>query len=194
MIASSETQILPSLFCPFSLKSFKQRLQDHGKHIITLKCDFMRCNFPSQPKNPKTEPSTENESKLVLVGTSPLPDVDMKEDEEKTGAEMIRDSSTSPETKKRILAATLHSTADETSDISSEKRCDAPSSPAKEAAPMLEITSEEPQFDEINGDILKVITEAVFQHNLKKDIRMMAKENMVGFGYRSLKNTHLNRQ
>lgn len=151
----------------------------------------MRCNFPSQPKNPKTEPSacetTENESKLVLDGTSDLPDVDMKEDEEKTGAEMIKDSSTAPETKKRILAATLHPTADETSDINSEKRCDAPSSPAKEAAPMLEITSEEPQFDEINGDILKVITEAVCQHNLKKEIRMMAKENMVGFGYCSLK-------
>lgn len=143
----------------------------------------MRCNFLSQPKNPKTHETTENGSKLVLDGTSDLPDVDMKEDEEKPGAEMIRDSITAPEAKKGIVAATLHSTTDETSDISSEKRCDASHSPAKEATPMLEITSEEPQFDEINGDILKVITEAVCQHNLKKEIGMMAKENMVGFGY-----------
>lgn len=107
----------------------------------------MRCNFLSQPKNPKTHETTENGSKLVLDSTSDLPDVDRKQDEEKPGPEMIRDSSTAPETKKRILAATLHSTADETSDI----------------------------------------RQAVCQHNLKKEIRMMAKENMVGFGYCSLK-------
>lgn len=92
---------------------------------------------------------------------------------------MIKDLSATPETKddtkERILEATLHSTADET---------------AKEAAPMREIKSEEPLFDETKGDILKGMTESASLHTLKKDIKMEEEENAVSFDFYSL-NMHI---
>lgn len=169
------------------MKSFKQRLQDHSKLIITLECDFLSFDFPSPPENPKTEPPTcemtENGSKLVLHRASDLTDVATKEDEEKPGVEMCTDSGSAPETKdeikERTAAATLHSAADGNSDVSIGKSCDAPSSPSKEAVSAHEIMAEEPQFGEMNWDIVKVITEPVCQHKLKK---REEEENMVRFG------------
>lgn len=160
----------------FSLQSFKQRLQDHGNLIISLERHIIRLDAQSQPENPKTEPpaceTSENESKLVLHNASDLPDVAMKEDEEKPGVEMTVDLSTTPETKddtkERILEATLHPTADET---------------AKEAGPMSEIKSEEPLFDERKGETLKVITESASQHTFKKEIKVEEEENAVSFSY-----------
>lgn len=134
----------------------------------------------------------ENESKLVLHSASDLPDVAMNKDEEKPGVEMGTDWGSAPETKdeiKRISAATLHSTADETSDISIEKRCNAPSSPSKEAAATHGRMAEEPQFGEMNRDIQKVITEIVCQPKLKKEMTM-EEENTVRFGYNSM-NVHI---
>ncbi|TWW63591.1 hypothetical protein D4764_03G0005990 [Takifugu flavidus] len=162
-----------------NLKSFKQRLQDHGKLRITFECDLLSFDFPS-PKNPKTEPPTcemaENDSKLVLHSSSDLPDVAMNEEGEKPGVEMGTDWGSAPETKdeikERISAATLHSTADETSDISIEKRCNAPSSPSEEAAATHGRMAEEPQCGEMNRDILKVITETVCQPKLEKEMTM----------------------
>lgn len=154
----------------FSLKSFKQRLQDHGN--LTISLDLIELDVPTQPENPKTEPpaseTSENESKLVLHSESDLP---VKEDEEKPGAEMIMDLSATPEknndTKDRILEATLHSVADGT---------------AKEAAPMCE-QSEEPLSDEMKGEILSVKTGSASQHKLKKEVKMVEEENAVSFGY-----------
>ncbi|XP_029696033.1 uncharacterized protein isoform X5 [Takifugu rubripes] len=162
-----------------NLKSFKQRLQDHGKLRITFECDLLSFDFPS-PKNPKTEPPTcemvENDSKLVLHSSSDLPNVAMNEEGEKPGVEMGKDWGSAPETKdeikERISAATLHSTADETSDISIEKRCNAPSSPSEEAAATHGRMAEEPQCGEMNRDILKVITETVCQPKLEKEMTM----------------------
>lgn len=162
------------------MKSFKQRLQDHGNLIISLERHIIRLDAQSQPENPKTEPpaceTSENESKLVLHSASDLPDVAVKEDEEKPGVEMIMDLSTTPEsnddTKEKILEVTLHPTADET---------------AKEAATMYEIKSEEPLFDERKEEILKVITESASKHKLKKEIKMEEEEeNAVSLSYYSL--------
>lgn len=127
---------------------------------------IIRLDVPSQPENPKTKApaceTSENESKPVLHSASDV------------GVEMIRDLSAAPETKddtkERILEATLHSTADET---------------AKEAAPVYEIKSEEPLFDETKGEILKVMTESASLHKLKKDIKM-EEENAVSFDFYSL--------
>lgn len=153
------------------MKSFKQRLQDHGDVIISL--DLIELDVPARPENPKTEPpaseTSENESKLVLHSESDLP---VKEDEEKPGAETIMDLSATPEknddTKERILEATLHSVAHET---------------AKEAAPTCEIQSEEPLSEEMKGEILKVKTGSASQHKLKKEVKMEEEENAVSFGY-----------
>lgn len=155
------------------MKSFKQRLQDHGNLIISLDRDILELDVPTRPENPKTEPpaseTSENESKLVLHSESDLP---VKEDEEKPGAEMIMDLSATPEenddTKERILEATLHSVVDET---------------AKEATPTCEIQSEEPLSDEMKGEILKVKRESTSQHKLKKEIKMVEEETAVSFGY-----------
>lgn len=141
--------------------------------------DIIKLEVPSRPENPKTEPpaseTSENESKLALHSASDLPDVAVKEDEGKPGAEMIMDLSANPETKddpkERISEATLRSVADET---------------AKEAAPTCEIQSEEPRSDEMKGEILKVTTESASQHQLKKEVRMVEEENEVSFGYYSL--------
>lgn len=126
----------------------------------------------------------ENESKLVLQSTSDLPDVAMNKEEEKPGVEMGTDWGSAHETKdeikERISAATLHSTAGETSDISIEKRCNAPSSPSKEAAATHGRMAEEPQCGEMNQD--KVITETVGQPQLKKE-KTMKEENTVRFGH-----------
>lgn len=125
----------------------------------------------------------ENESKLVLHSTSDLPDVAMNKEEEKPGVEMGTDWGSAPEIKERISAATLHTTAGETSDISIEKRCNAPSSPSKEAAATHGRMAEEPQCGEMNQD--KVITETVGQPQLKKEMTM-EEENTVRFGYNSM--------
>lgn len=138
--------------------------------------------------NPKTEPPTcemtENKSKLVLHSTRDTPNVAMNKEEEKPGVEMGTDRGSAPgtkdEIKERISAATLHSTADETSGISIEKGCNAPSSPSKEAAATHGIMAEEPQCGEMNWDIQKVITETVCQPKLKKEMTM-EEENMVRF-------------
>lgn len=153
------------------MKSFKQRLQDHGNLIISLEQDLIKLDVPSQPQNPKTEPPaceiSENESTLVLHSASDLTNVAVKEDEEKPGVEMMMmmDLSATPEskedTKEKTLDATLHSTA------------------AKGAAPMYEIKSEEPLFDEMKGELVKVMTESASQHKLKKEIKMVAEENAV---------------
>lgn len=178
------------------MKSFKQRLQDHGKLKITFEYDLLSFDFLS-PKNLKTEPPTcemaENESKLVLHSTSDLPDVAMNKEEEKPGVEMGTDWGSAPgtkdEIKEGISAATLHSTADETSDISTGKRCNAPSSPSKEAAATHGRMAEEPQGGEMNRDILKVMTETVCQPKLKKEMTM-EEENTVRSGYYSM-NIHI---
>lgn len=157
----------------FSLKHFKQRLQDHGNLIISLEQGIIKLDVLSQPENPEAEPSasqtSETESKLVLRSASDLPGEDVKKDEEKPEGEMTTDLSAPPKTKddrkESILESTLHSTADGT---------------AKEAAPL----SEEPLFNEMKGEILKVMTESASQHKDKKDINM--EENAVSFGYYSL--------
>lgn len=82
---------------------------------------------------------------------------------------------TKDEIKERISAATLHSTADETSDISIEKKCNAPSSPSKEAAATHGRMAEDPLFGEMNWDILEVMKEMT-----------MEGENTVRFGYYSM--------
>lgn len=117
---------------------------------------------------------TENESKLVLHSASDLPNVAMNE-EEKPGVEMDSAPETKDEIKERISAATLHSTADETSDISIEKRCNAPSSPSKEAAATHGRMAEDPQFGEMNWVILEVMKEMT-----------MEGENAVRFRYYSM--------
>lgn len=158
LIASSREPnlTLPPFFYTFSLKSFKQRLQDHGKLLIGLEYNFMTFDVPSQPESPKTEPSacetSENQSKLYSAGD--LPDV------------VVKEGSATPDTK------------DAVKDISSEKGGDAPSCPVQAAAPMHGTQSEGPKVDDTNGVILKVTTEAVCQHKPKKEIKM-EEENAV---------------
>lgn len=154
------------------MKSFKQRLQDHGNLIISLEQGEIKLHVPSQPENPETEPPETSDNDSKLHSASDLPDVAVKDNEEKSGIEIIMDLSTTPETKDgtkdRILEATLQSSADER---------------AEEAAPMSEIKPKEPLFDEMTGEILKVMTVSVSKHKLKKEIKMVKEENAVSFGY-----------
>lgn len=126
---------------------------------MSLEKGIIKLEVPSQPEDPKTEPPTCETSENV-------PDVAAK-DEEKPGVEMIMDFSATPETedgtKERISEESLHATADET---------------AKEAAPMYEIKSEEPLFDE-----MKVRTESASQLKPKREIEMVKEENAVSWPY-----------
>lgn len=142
---------------------------------MSLEKGIIKLEVPPQPEDPETEPpaceTSANESKMVLHSASDLPDVAVKDDEEKPGVELIVDFSATPETKddtkERISEATLHSTADEA---------------AEEAAPMCEIKSEEPLFEEMKGNIPKVRTESASLQKPKKEIKMV-EENAVSFPY-----------
>lgn len=170
------------LFLPFSLKSFKQRLQDRSELPINLElatvevkagspgstCQTQACP-PSEPVDdgsqtglPSSNPDDvmTSESSAAVLSAALSDHTAMEEDTGKPGAEekVMEDQG---------LTATVNSAANVTSDVS-------PAPPGTELGPKIYVGP--PQ---INEDIVRALKVVVQLHRVNQDVMMQSMKDAV---------------
>lgn len=195
----------PCLFLHFSLKSFKQRLQDRTELTIDLELAAMdvRAGDPapsepvddgSQPGLPRSNPDgvVTSESNTAVLSAALLDHVAMEEDPGKPGAHIATDTAVGPEANQdteKVMedeGLTQTAAANVTSDVGNENTACVVSSPAPPATELKpkEIFVEPPQ---INEDIVRALKVVVQLHRVNQDVMMQSMKDAVRPGFKCQK-------
>lgn len=188
------------LFLPFSLKSFKQRLQDQNELTIDLEVAAMdvKAGSPrhtqpcppsepaddgSQPGLPSSNPDdvAASESDTAAPSAALLDRGATEEDTGKPGAHITTDTTVGPEASED----TEKVTEDEglTATVNSACIVSSPAPPAAELRPK-EIFVEPPQ---INEDIVRALKVVVQLHRVNQDVMMQSMKDAVRPGFKCQK-------
>lgn len=191
----------PCLFLPFSLKSFKQRLQDRNELGIDLAAvDAQPCP-PSEPVDDGLQPGLPSskpddvktsESNTAVPSAALLDHAAMGEDTGKPGAHVTTDTAVGPEANQdteKVMedeGLTATAAANVTSDVSNENTVCVVSSPAPPVTELKpkEIFVEPPQ---INEDIVRALKAVVQLHRVNQDVMMQSMKDAVRPGFKCQK-------